>query len=119
MREFFLIGGFSMFPVLFCGLAALLVALYATGRPSAPVIALADRLARAELFFSISGVLANVAVTLRTVASVEHEGEDGFARMLATGLYESQSPAIMGLAFLALAHLALAIASFRLAKREP
>lgn len=118
MRAFFEMGGFSMVPVLLCGLAALLVALYATGRPSRPVIVLAERLGRAELFFAASGLLSNVAVTLWAVSRLDH-GDDGFSRMLATGLYESAAPGIMGLSFLALVHLALAIASFRLAKRAP
>jgi hypothetical protein len=117
MQEFFRIGGFSMFPVLLCGLAALLVALYATGRPEKSLIALGDRLARAELFFAVSGLAANVAATLHTVANTQHTG-DGFAVMLTTGLYESTAPVVMGLSFLALAHLALAIAAFRLARRE-
>jgi hypothetical protein len=118
MKTFFQMGGFSMVPVLLCGAAALLVALYASGRPSAPLIALADRLGWAELFFALSGLLSNVAVTLWAVSQSEHEG-DGFRKMLVTGLYESSAPAIMGLSFLAVVQVALAIAAYRLAKREP
>src|SRR5690606_31178516 len=118
MQTFFMMGGFSMFPVLFCGIAALLLALFASGRPSKGLIVLAERLGWAELFFALSGMLSNVATTLHAVATHEHEG-DGFARMLVTGLYESSAPGIMGFAFLALVHLALAIAGYRLARRAP
>jgi hypothetical protein len=118
MKTFFEIGGFSMYPVLLCGVAALLVALYATGRPAKHLIVLAERLGWAEVFFALSGFLSNLAMVFYTVGRPEHEG-DGFAKMLVTGLYESTAPAIMGLSFLALVHLALAIAGYRLAKREP
>ena len=118
MKTFFEIGGFSMYPVLLCGLAALLVALYATGRPEKHLIVLAERLGRAELFFALSGLLSNLAMVFYSVPKLAAEGAD-FAATLSTGLYESTAPAIMGLSFLALAHLALAIAGYRLAKREP
>jgi hypothetical protein len=118
LTTFFRMGGFSMFIVLGCGLAGLLVALYASGRPSEPPIRLADRLAKAELFFSIAGYASNVAATLYAVANTEHTG-DGFSKMLVTGLYESTAPIIMGFTFIALIHLALGVAGFRLARREP
>ena len=118
MKAFFQMGGFSMFPVLLCGTAALLVALYAAGRPQKHLIVLSERLGWAELFFALSGMLSNVAVTLWAVSQSEHRG-DGFSRMLVTGLYESSAPGIMGFSFLALVHLSLAIAGYRLAKREP
>lgn len=118
MVEFFRIGGYSMFAVLACGLAGLLVALYATGRPSEPRIVLAKRLAIAELFFALSGYASNVAMTLVTVAEENPPG-DGFRVMLATGLYESLSPVIMGLSFIALTELAVAIAAYRLARGTP
>jgi hypothetical protein len=117
VQAFFRMGGFSMLPVLLCGMAALGVALYATGRPAAHRIQLAERLGWAELFFAGSGLFANVATTLWAVAHASPEGE-GFRTMLVTGLYESSAPAIMGLSFLALVHVALAIAGYRLAHRD-
>jgi len=118
VKTFFEMGGFSMFIVLACGVAGLLVALYASGRPSEPSIRLADRLAKAELFFSLAGYASNVAVTMWAVSQAEHQG-DHFGRMLITGLYESTAPVIMGFTFIALIHVALGVASFRLARREP
>lgn len=118
LKTFFEMGGFSMFIVLICGLAGLGVALYASGRPSEPPIALADRLAKAELFFSLAGYASNVAVTMWAVSRTEHEG-NGFSTMLITGLYESTAPVIMGFTFIALIHVALGVAGYRLARREP
>ncbi len=118
MVTFFRVGGFSMFVVLGCGLAALIIALVASGRPTRPRIALAERLAKATLFFSLAGYASNVAMTLYHTANTKHE-EGGLVVMLLTGLYESLSPVIMGFSFIALTHLAVAIAAFRLARREP
>lgn len=117
MLTFFEMGGYSMVSVLLCGLAGLAVALYATSRPSEARITLAERLLKAELFFAVAGYASNVAATLHAVAQSEQEG-DGMWRMLLMGLYESTAPVIMGLSFIALAHLALAIAAHRLARRE-
>lgn len=118
MLEFFQIGGYSMFSVLLCGVAGLLVALMATGRPSAGRIKLAERLIKAEMFFAVAGYASNVAATLDAVSTRQHEG-DGMWIMLFTGLYESLSPVIMGFTFIALIHVALAVAAHRLARREP
>lgn len=118
LKTFFEMGGFSMFIVLGCGLVGLLVALYASGRPSEPPIRLADRLAKAELFFSLAGLASNVAATLWAVSRAEH-ADGGFSTMLVTGLYESTAPIIMGFTFIALIHVALGVAGYRLARREP
>lgn len=118
MLEFFQIGGYSMFSVLLCGLAGLSVALFATSRPSERRIELGGRLIKAEMFFAIAGYASNVAATLDAVSTRKHEG-DGMWIMLFTGLYESLSPVIMGFTFIALTHLALAVAAHRLARREP
>lgn len=118
MVEFFRIGGYSMFAVLVCGLAGLLVAVYATGRPSEPRVVLAKRLNVAELFFSLSGYAGNVAMTLYHTAEQNPPG-DGFRVMVATGLYESLSPIIMGFSFIALTEVGVAIAAYRLARSTP
>lgn len=115
MATFFRMGGYSMFTVLLCGLAALAVALYATARPSAARVKLVDRLIKAEIFFAVAGYASNVAATLYTVSNTEHES-DGMWMMLFTGLYESTAPIIMGFTFVALTHVALAIAAYRLAR---
>ncbi len=117
MVDFFIIGGYSMYSVLLCGLAALGVALYATGRPSEARIVLAERLARATVFFALAGYASNVAATFYTVSDRDHVG-DGMWKMAFEGLYESTAPVIMGLTFVALVHLALAITAYRLARRE-
>jgi hypothetical protein len=111
-------GGYSMFSVLLCGLAGLLIALYATGRPTQARITLAERLVKAEIFFAVAGYASNVAATLYAVSNTEHEG-DGMWMMLFTGLYESTAPVIMGFSFIALIHVALAVAAHRLARRTP
>ena len=118
MMMFFEMGGYSMFSMLLCSLAGLLVALYATSRPSEPRIVLAERLAKADVFFALAGYASNVAATFHYVTTHDH-GPDGYAMILITGLYESTAPVIMGFTFVALIHTALAIAAFRLAKQAP
>ncbi len=115
MIEFFRIGGYSMFSVLIIGLAGLVVALYASGRPSQRRIALAERLDKATLFFALAGYASNVAATFYTVSHREHSG-DGMWMMAFAGLYESLAPVIMGFTFIALTQVALAIAVFRLSR---
>jgi hypothetical protein len=118
MITFFKMGGYSMLSVLLCGLAGLLVALYASGRPSDARIKLAERLIKAEIFFAVAGYASNVAATLHTVSNTQHQG-DGMWTMLFTGLYESTAPVIMGFSFIALIHVALAVAAHRQARRHP
>lgn len=112
-------GGWSMYPVLLVGLAALGIAIMASGRPSEPRIALARGLLRAELYFALCGYATNVASTFFAVSQSEHASLLDMWVMVFTGLYESTSPIIMGLAFIALGQLALAIAAHRLARQAP
>jgi len=112
-------GGWSMYPVLVLGLVALGIAIAASGRPTQPRIALAMGLLRAELYFSVGGYAMNVATTFFAVSQYAHESIESMWLMVFTGLYESTSPIIMGLAFLALGHLALAIAAYRMAHQQP
>ncbi len=118
MVRFFQIGGFSMFVVLACGLAHLLLGIYAIRRPTAARIELAERLIKAEIFFSVGGVASNLAMTFLTVASTEQSLHQMWL-MCFTGLYESLAPIIMGLTFVALTHVALALAGHRLARQTP
>lgn len=118
MLNFFQIGGYSMFSVLFCGLAGLIIALVAIGRPTDARIKLAERIIRAVMFFSIAGYASNMAATFNAVSTRQHEG-DGMWMMLFTGSYESTAPVIMGFTFIALIHLALAVAAHRLSRQEP
>ncbi len=112
-------GGWSMYPVLVLGLVALGIAIVASGRPTAPRITLATGLLRAEVYFSVGGYATNLATTFFAVATFEHETTHAMWVMAFTGLYESMSPLIMGLSFVALGHLALAIAAYRLARQAP
>ena len=111
IETFFRMGGFSMVPVLLLGLGALGVAVYASARPEERTLGLARRLGWSVLFFSLCGLLANVAATLHFVSGLAPD-EDRLS-VLCTGLYESTAPGIMGMAFLALTHLAIAVAAYR------
>lgn len=112
MLEFFRNGGFSMFPVLFFGLATLGAAVAYAMRADKKTRNFIDVMYKVVAFTSATGLLTDLGAVFHYLATKDVPAAE-FSKTLAQGLNESLGPAIMGSAFLALAFLFVAIGQRR------
>jgi len=111
MLTFFRNGGFSMFPVLFFGLATLAAAIAFAMRADKKTRNFIDPMYKVVVFSSATGLLTNLGAVFHYLATKAAPEE--FSKILAQGLDESLGPAIMGSAFIALSFLFVAIGQRR------
>ena len=117
MLTFFRNGGFPMFFILFFGAVALATAFWFAVRPSDRHDGFIKWMARATLYATVSGTLADFLAVMRYVVREQLQG-DRRALILCEGFAESLSPGIMGFSFLALVALMTAVGRRRLDARK-
>ena len=108
MLEFFRNGGFSMFPVLFFGLATLAAAIAYAMRADEKTRHFIDPMYKVVVFSSATGLLTNLGAVFHYLATKNVPANE-LSTTLAQGLNESLGPAIMGSAFIAVSFLFVAI----------
>ena len=117
MLTLFRNGGFPMFFILFFGAVALVTAFWFAVRPSDRHEGFIKWMARATLYATLSGTLADFLAVMRYVVNNKVQGEQR-ALILCEGFGESLSPGIMGFSFLALVALMTAVGRRRLDARR-
>ena len=118
MLTLFRNGGFPMFFILAFGAIALATAFWFALRPSDRHEGFIRWMARATLYATLSGTLADLLAVMRYVVGHELKGDER-ALILCEGFGESMSPGIMGFSFLALIALMTAVGRRRLDARRP
>ncbi len=106
-----------MFVIVAFGLLTLAVAAFYAARPDRQHEGMLDWMSRAVLWSTLAGLASDIGATCHTTFGIE----DGNARARLTtqGVAESMSPAVMGMAFLAVIAFLAAIGRRRLdARRE-
>lgn len=112
-------GGMPIWFVLLFGVVTLAAAVAYALKPQERLLGLVRGMGAATLFSTLSGTAANLGATFHAVAGVDprHPNLNLLSQegplMLALGLGESMSAAILGFAFLALAGLFYAVGSMR------
>jgi hypothetical protein len=115
MMQFFLEGGWGMFPVLIVGL----IVLYASirylidGEPVRLRFLLA--LTLAQLALVAQATVADVSAVLN---AAKHARPEVFERLLVAGFKECTRPALLGFGLLALSLILVAIGVYRVGVRE-
>jgi hypothetical protein len=115
MMNFFLEGGFGMFPVLAVGLVVLYASIryLVDGEPVRLRFILA--LVLAQMALVIQASVADVAAVLKNAIHAEPQV---FPRLLVAGLKESTRPALLGFGLLSLSLILVAIGVYRVGQRE-
>lgn len=118
MANFFIEGGFGMYPVLVLGLILLFSSLrYAWD--SEPVrLRLIAVLALALLANTCGAMLTDLAQVMWYLGDPARAPQSEFLRILVTGLKESSRPGILGFALLSLASFAVAVGVYRGVRKE-
>jgi hypothetical protein len=120
-------GGFSMFFILGFGFVSLGWGAVYAARGKKKALGFVYAMMAATLFATGSGVMSDMGMVFKTLAGSDDVGEarQAMARdvthrtdMLLEGLGESMAPGIMGLSFLALTSLLLAVGAARVGRDE-
>jgi hypothetical protein len=117
MLQFFRDGGWSMFVIMAFGLFTVASAGFYAARPDIRHEGFLEWMSRAVLWSTLAGVASDLGTTCHAACAIQEANER--SRTITEGAAESMSPAIMGLAFLAVAAFLAAVGRRRLdARRE-
>ncbi|MET0595344.1 MAG: hypothetical protein ABW133_21785 [Polyangiaceae bacterium] len=118
MRDFFIEGGWAMYPVLILGL----VLLASSGRYATDLEPIRLRfigvLSLALVVFIAAGVVINTAMVFWYLQSRERVPDAEYLRILAEGLKEASRPANLGLPMLGVGLILVSIGFYRDGRRE-
>jgi hypothetical protein len=118
MRDFFMEGGWAMYPVLILGLVLLgSTARYAFDLETVRLRFIAA-LSLALVAFIASGLVINTAMVFWYLQSPERVPDAQYLRILAEGLKEASRPANLGLPMLGLALILVSVGFYRSGRRE-
>lgn len=118
MYVFFREGGWVMYPVLAIGLLLVIAAIqFAIDRQPArrPFI---TTLLLTELVISAHGTISGFGVVMWALTDEKRVPDNQVMRILFQGMKEITRPTLMGLAFMAIALLAVSIGVYRTSQRE-
>ena len=118
MKDFFVEGGWAMWPVLVFGLVLIVGSVrYAWDGERARLRFIASMVA-VLVAAVVHGVLTNVAMVFWYLEDAVRAPDEQFLRILVTGLKESTRPFGLGGALLALALVFVAVGTYREMRRE-
>jgi hypothetical protein len=106
-------GGFVMYFILLFGLLALIPAVASVFRSDTKNHGYVKWMLIALLGSIVSGTCADVGATLRFVVDAKNKNDPTWSTSLLEGLQESLSPSLLGMSFITLTALALAVAKRR------
>ncbi len=113
MRQFFLEGGFVMFPTAFFGTGSLLLALFYALRPTGRLLPLIGALGGASLLAGVVGMVMGLKATIAGITGTPDLPPET-ARMIGlVGFSESSNNLLLALGLTVLVALALGVGGFR------
>ena len=114
--EWFKLGGWGMYPILFVGLASLGTAAFYAARGDARLRGSLEAMSRALVWFIVTAVSSDLVTVCFYLKGPDIPAEQRL-RILLEGVGESLTPLTMGGAFLALMWLFVAIGQRRVDQR--
>lgn len=114
MVNFFLEGGFGMYPVLALGVVLMLSSVRFAVSRDPMCLRFIVFVAVALAINTFAAMLIDIAQVLRFVEDAGRVSNAEFSRVLAMGLKESSRPGVLGFGFLSVASIVVAVGVYRI-----